>query len=93
MSKPKQPTDNSSDQFAVRNEKLAKLRSEGLDPFRNNWEQTHTSKSAVAQFDEALAEDEPQTRVSVAGRIVTFRVMGKASFVRSSIAMASSNFM
>ena len=82
MSKPKQPTDNSSDQFAVRNEKLAKLRSEGLDPFRNNWEQTHTSKSAVAQCDEALAEDEPQARVSVAGRIVTFRVMGKASFVK-----------
>ncbi|MGB0369700.1 MAG: lysine--tRNA ligase [Opitutales bacterium] len=82
MSKQAPNTDNSSDQFAVRNEKLDKLRTDGQDPFRQNWEQKHTSKTAVALYDDSLAEDQEQARVSVAGRILTFRIMGKASFVK-----------
>lgn len=83
---------DSSDLMAVRRQKLDNLRAGGKDPFRNNWEQTHTSKQAIAAQEafeatlppqedpEAKAPDGPE--VSVAGRIVVFRVMGKASFVK-----------
>ena len=82
MSKNAPNKDNSSDQFAVRKEKLEKLRADGQDPFRQNWEQKHTSKSAVALYDESLSEEQEQATVSVAGRILTMRIMGKASFVK-----------
>jgi len=136
MSQPKPDQDNSHDLFAVRREKLDKLRAAGRDPFRANWEQTHTSKQARLDFEsneqayfdanpevpaqlqayEAAAEAwnaakrerrakieageltpedplalpevpekpeiPPGPAVSVAGRVVTFRVMGKASFLK-----------
>ena len=127
---------DTSDLIAVRRQKLAAMRERGIDPFRANWEQTHTSKTALAQFEAGesaffaanpeikeqlavyeaadkklqaakqerrarieageLTADDPYelpvvpekpeipegAEVSLAGRIVTFRVMGKASFVK-----------
>ncbi|MDP0494622.1 MAG: lysine--tRNA ligase [Verrucomicrobiota bacterium JB024] len=85
-------TDNTSDLMAVRRKKLDDLRERGMDPFRANWDQTHTSKTALeayesfektlppAESEDAHAPDGPE--VSVAGRILTFRLMGKASFVK-----------
>ena len=70
---------DTSDQFAVRKTKLADLRAEGIDPFRNNWEPTHTSAAAVAAYPEG-AEEGPE--VSCAGRLIAIRKMGKASFAR-----------
>ena len=68
-----------SDQFAVRQAKLDQLREAGQDPYRSNWAQTHTSGEAL----ELLSEDaEEGPEVSVAGRIVAFRLMGKASFLK-----------
>ncbi len=85
----KSSPDNTSDLFAVRLGKLEGLQAEGRDPFRANFEQTHTSKEAMAlykeppaELDETEAKGFPQEVVSVAGRIVVFRVMGKASFVK-----------
>jgi lysyl-tRNA synthetase class 2 len=68
-----------SDQVAVRKDKLDKMRESGIDPFRANWDQTHVSKEAVALLPE---EEETGPEVSVAGRIVAFRLMGKASFIK-----------
>lgn len=65
----------------VRIEKLANLREEGMDPFQANVEQRQTSREAISLFKEDLP-DEEQARVSVAGRIVAFRIMGKASFLK-----------
>ena len=85
-------TDNTHDLFAVRKEKLDKLRAEGTDPFRANWQQHHTSADALAHYatfertlpPEALAEEHAPNgpEVSVAGRILVFRVMGKATFLK-----------
>ena len=66
-----------SDQVAVRQAKLVGLRESGNDPFSANWEQTHVSKQAVLLLAE---DDEIGPEVSVAGRIVAFRLMGKAAF-------------
>lgn len=70
--------DHSHDLFAVRMDKLKAMEAEGVSPFFANCEQTHTSAQAVAGY----VEGESQPTVKVAGRIVTFRVMGKASFIK-----------
>ncbi|MDP0499826.1 MAG: lysine--tRNA ligase [Verrucomicrobiota bacterium JB022] len=68
---------DTSDQYAVRRAKLDEMRGNGLDPFHKNWEQTHTSVEAQASWveDEAACPE-----VYCAGRLLTKRVMGKASF-------------
>ena len=80
---PKKPAVDSSldgsDQFAVRQSKLDHLRESGNDPYRSNWNQSHTSSEALQLLPEEL-EEGPE--VSVAGRIVAFRLMGKASFLK-----------
>ncbi|MEL0005371.1 MAG: amino acid--tRNA ligase-related protein, partial [Opitutales bacterium] len=68
-----------SDQVAVRQSKLEGLRESGSDPFLANWEQSHVSSEAVALLKE---DDELGPEVSVAGRIVAFRLMGKAAFLK-----------
>lgn len=75
----KQQTENTSDLYAVRLQKLEQLRDEGLNPFSENCEQKHTSKTAKELYVE---DEENSPEVQVAGRIVVFRVMGKASFVK-----------
>ena len=74
---------NSTNELAVRREKLANLRAAGNDPFTvTKYDVTHTAPEAVREFterEESLAEGEAIT-VRVAGRMVGKRVMGKASF-------------
>lgn len=68
---------NTSDLFAVRKNKLEQMRSEGFDPFRQNCPQSHTSQQAI----KAYSENSDQS-FSIAGRIVVYRAMGKASFIK-----------
>lgn len=77
--------DNTHDLFAVRCQKLEEMRAEGYDPFRKNWNPTHTAAEAVtAMPPQAEGSEDPHEGpvVSVAGRLIVFRVMGKASFVK-----------
>ena len=65
-----------SEQNRIRLEKLRALQAEGRDPYRlTRYDQTHRSKEILDNF-EAL---DGQT-VSIAGRMMSRRVMGKASF-------------
>jgi lysyl-tRNA synthetase, class II len=73
------PPDISHDQYAVRLKKLQDLRTAGFDPFRANAAQTHFSQDAKALYVEG---QDYVTAVSVAGRLVTFRVQGGSSFVK-----------
>ncbi len=60
----------------VRREKLAELQAAGKDPFRIvKFDQTHHSAEILANFEELENKD-----VSIAGRMMFKRVMGKASF-------------
>jgi lysyl-tRNA synthetase class 2 len=71
----------SHDLFATRKAKLEALRHDGQDPYRQHWEQSHTSRTIREYFE----QEEPSTdtmEVSLAGRIVAFRIMGKASFIK-----------
>ena len=72
----------------VRREKLAQLQAEGKDPFQiTKYDQTHHTKEILDHFDEFAGELDEEgnyvkepTEVSVAGRMLFKRVMGKASF-------------
>ena len=68
-----------SDQVAVRKGKLARMREGGFNPFQSNWEQSHTSEEALGL---PVEDEENGPEVSVAGRIIAFRLMGKASFLK-----------
>ena len=60
----------------VRRDKLAELQAAGNDPFLIvKYDQTHHSKEIVDSFDALEGKD-----VSIAGRMMFKRVMGKASF-------------
>jgi lysyl-tRNA synthetase class 2 len=60
----------------VRREKLAELQQNGKDPFViTKYEQTHHSQEIKDNFDELEGKT-----VSIAGRMMSKRVMGKASF-------------
>jgi len=73
--------DTSHDLYQVRLQKLEKLCSDGRDPFQANWQPTHRSQDALAAYRED-ASDDAQVIVRIAGRIMVFRVMGKASFIK-----------
>ena len=66
-----------SEQRRIRREKLKALQEAGRDPFlHETWNVTAHSKDIKDNF-EAMEEQE----VSIAGRIMAFRNMGKASFI------------
>ena len=73
--------DNTHDLYAVRFQKLENLCAAGRNPFAANFKKIHTTAEAIAAYAESL-EDSDQALVSVAGRIVVFRLMGKASFIK-----------
>ena len=60
----------------IRRDKLAQLQEQGSDPFRiTKYDVTHHTREVKEHFDELEGTD-----VTVAGRMMSKRVMGKASF-------------
>ena len=67
-----------SEQITIRKEKLEMMRAEGKDPFLVT---TYDVKNYAKEIKESFADgSEEQMLVSVAGRVMTRRIMGKASF-------------
>ena len=65
-----------AEQAQIRREKLAKLKSEGNDPYcKTKYEVTANSLSVKEDFDKLEGKE-----VSIAGRLMSRRIMGKASF-------------
>lgn len=61
----------------IRMDKLASLQQSGKDPFEiTKANQTHSSVQVVEQFEELEGKD-----VTICGRIMTWRDMGKANFI------------
>jgi lysyl-tRNA synthetase class 2 len=73
------PSDISHDQHAVRRQKLADMRAAGFDPFRASFATTHFSGEALKLHVDG---QDNTVSVSVAGRLVTIRDMGKSQFVK-----------
>ena len=64
-----------------RRDKLQGMRQRGIDPYPHRYRRTHTTKEAIALFEqrEGTGSDAPQ--VSLSGRIMASRFMGKATFL------------
>lgn len=71
-----------SEQMQVRREKVDVLRERGVDPFGKKYVRTHATKDLEARYDGLTKEElaEKEITVSIAGRLMTKRVQGKASF-------------
>ncbi len=71
-------TDNTANEKQVRIEKVNALKSMGVNPYPNMYDVTHKSKNVIENYDKLEAD---KTEVTVAGRIMLYRVMGKSSFL------------
>ena len=70
--------------LGVRRQKLQNLSDRGIDPYPHSYDRSHTTAEALALFDAAEAESGEGARsedVSIAGRIIRYRRMGKATFL------------
>ena len=76
--RPQEQTQELSEILRIRREKLSALQEAGKDPFAvTRFDVSHHSTDVCARFDEL-----ENTDVSVAGRMMVKRVMGKASFCK-----------
>ncbi len=57
-------------------EKLQRIRQQDIDPYPHRYHRSHTTKEAIALFEQGQ-----NARVSLAGRITASRPMGKATFI------------
>jgi len=75
-------TQNENEQIKQRREKLAAMRANGGNPFPNDFRRNTMAAEILARYEskgkEALEEE--AVRVKVAGRMMSRRIMGKASF-------------
>ncbi|OWR27462.1 lysine--tRNA ligase [Saccharibacillus sp. O23] len=71
-----------SELLKVRREKLGELKELGIDPFGAKFERNETAKGILAKYDTMDKEEleEKAIEVTLAGRIMAKRAMGKASF-------------
>ena len=73
-----------NDQMQVRRQKLQELYDLGIDPFGQKFDRTDMAEPLHEQWDqyskEELKEKEDESRVTVAGRIMTKRGKGKVGF-------------
>ncbi|WP_025716854.1 lysine--tRNA ligase [Paenibacillus sp. 1-18] len=71
-----------SELLQIRRAKLDELRSLGIDPFGRKYIRTAEAGGLLSKYDSLTKEEleEKNLEVSIAGRIMAKRVMGKASF-------------
>jgi lysyl-tRNA synthetase class 2 len=70
---------DASDQREQRLQKLTALRAAGIEPYPARFSCTHSTAEALQAFASSEGKTEPPT-VRTAGRLMSIRVMGKATF-------------
>ena len=78
------PEYHSYDEFKLRNEKLAEIREMGVEPYPHSYKPSHHTVDLAELKSGTFEEGEAgsSTEVSVAGRLVLFRAMGKNAFAQ-----------
>jgi len=69
------------DLIASRRDKLARMRSRGVDPYPRGFRRSHTIGEVRTCHAQLAAGARTENEVRVAGRVLTFRKMGKLVFV------------
>jgi lysyl-tRNA synthetase, class II len=79
---PQQPEPHSTlaEIRATRLVKADKLRELGMNPYAYNWVSTHQAAALQLEYADLANGEEVDTPVSIAGRIIARRVMGKLAF-------------
>jgi len=72
-------SDRLGDITQQRLDKLGRLRDRGINPYPNSYRRTHTAQEAKDLFEKGQISDD--SLVSLAGRVVAQRGMGKATFM------------
>lgn len=65
-----------SEQEVIRRQSKDALEAAGVDPYPYSWEVSDYIETILGEFDDSV----PQKTVSIAGRVMSRRIMGKASF-------------
>ena len=73
------PDETLPDQEQQRRNKLARLQEAGINPYPARASRTHNTSQAISALEQIPEEDEAPS-VTVVGRLVSIRVMGKSSF-------------
>ena len=76
--------DREDDLLTSRRAKLERLRQQGIEPYPPRLKRTRDAASAIALFEAVERGDAPESDaqdLSLAGRIVSMRVMGRAAFL------------
>jgi lysyl-tRNA synthetase class 2 len=73
-------TEELSELLKVRREKLEEIKAKGINPFPYAFEKTHNAKDVLSKFESIKEGEESKEKVTIAGRIMTKRGHGKASF-------------
>ena len=68
-----------ADEREIRIQRLQALRDQGINPYPNSAERTHTIAEVLARFDELAS---PEGSFTLVGRIRLLREMGKAAFAK-----------
>ncbi len=71
------------EQFKIRLEKLKKLEELGVETYPYDFQRSHTITEIRNKFDQTKADEleKLETSVSIAGRIIAIRKMGKSAFM------------
>lgn len=83
---PSKPEYHDHEEFLNRSKKLAELQQLGIDPYPCSYKPSHSAQEVIEKYQTATighsedASAEKTPKVSVAGRIVLFRSMGKNAF-------------
>ncbi|MDX2100853.1 MAG: lysine--tRNA ligase [Leptolyngbyaceae cyanobacterium bins.59] len=75
-----EPTSTLEELRAARLQKAEQLRQAGLNPYAYRWEISHAAAVLQAKFADLAPEGEDPLEVSMAGRIMLKRFMGKLAF-------------
>lgn len=73
-------TEELNELLKVRIEKLNELKAKGINPFPYTYDKTHEATQLIEKYKELKEGEESAEIVSIAGRIMTKRGHGKASF-------------
>ncbi len=72
------------EEYHQRLKRLEELKAQGIHPYPNRFEITHTTAEIAGRFGETSAQDLEKTteRFSIAGRVIFVRSFGKAAFLK-----------
>ncbi len=66
--------------IAQRKQKLIELRKHNIEPYPYRFDKKDNAKDILEKFKKLKKEEKTKKKVSIAGRIMSLRVMGKATF-------------